>query len=75
MVREVMKGSYNMSALTIFIFVLGFAYVVSPIDIVPDWILFFGWIDDIVVAFFVVKRLQTESRRYIRFKVMERRGH
>lgn len=75
MIRDGMKGSYHISVLTIVIFIVGFIYVVSPFDLVPDSILFFGWIDDIVMIFLVVKRLQRESQRYIRFKVMERRGH
>lgn len=75
MVREVFKGSYHVSLLTAIITIAGLAYVISPFDIVPDSILFFGWLDDLLVVFLVIKRLQKESQRYIRFKVMERRGH
>ena len=28
---------------------LALAYLLSPIDLVPDWLLFFGWLDDILL--------------------------
>ncbi|MDF3035686.1 MAG: hypothetical protein K0S28_960 [Paucimonas sp.] len=34
--------------------VLLFAYLLSPIDVLPDWFAIFGWTDDILVAAFGV---------------------
>lgn len=49
-------------------FLLGIAYIVSPIDIVPDIIPFAGWIDDILVATAVVRLARFDLERYRRWK-------
>lgn len=73
MVREVVNGKYRMSLLTNVVLVLGLAYVVIPFDLIPDWIPVIGWIDDAVVIFLLIKRLNNETMRYIRYKAMERK--
>ncbi len=73
MLRAVLKGEYKMSLLTIVIIILGLAYIISPIDLIPDHYFIIGWIDDIVVLFLMLKRLQFETRRYVMFKAAERR--
>ena len=74
MLREVLNGTYKMSLLTVVIFILAVAYVISPFDLIPDWIPVIGWIDDGLVIYLLLKRLYKETQRYNRFKVMERRG-
>jgi uncharacterized membrane protein YkvA (DUF1232 family) len=74
MLKEVFKGQYRMSLLSNLALVLGVLYVLFPFDIITDLIPFFGWMDDGFVIFMVIKRLQKETQRYNRFKVMERRG-
>ncbi len=49
-------------------FVIGVAYLVSPIDIVPDVIPFAGWIDDIMVLMAVVRLARFDLERYRRWK-------
>ena len=75
MLRAVFNGSYRMSFLTTAVIVMSLIYIISPIDIVPDFILLFGWIDDGVVFYLLLKRLNMETQRYIRFKVMERKNN
>lgn len=75
MIREAFRGQYRMSLLTNLILIAGLAYVLFPFDLITDFIPFMGWIDDGFVIFLVVKRLTKETQRFIRFKVMERRGH
>lgn len=74
MLRAALNGSYRMSFLTTVVMIVSLIYIISPIDIIPDFILFFGWIDDGVVFYLLLKRLNTETQRYIRFKVMERKN-
>jgi uncharacterized membrane protein YkvA (DUF1232 family) len=74
MLRAVFTGTYRMSMLTTFILVLCLAYIVSPIDIVPDMLLPFGIIDDGIIFYLLVKRLNVETKNFIRFKVMERKN-
>ena len=44
------------------------AYVVFPIDIIPDFILGVGFLDDAFVLGFVVKQLTGEIEKYKKFK-------
>ena len=44
------------------------AYVVFPIDIIPDFILGVGFLDDAFVLGFVVKQLTGEIDKYKKFK-------
>lgn len=73
MVRAIFSGSYRTSALTAIIVVAALAYIISPIDIVPDVLAIVGWIDDAVIFFLAYKRLSIEAHRYVRHKAMERR--
>lgn len=71
MLRESWKGSYRMSLFTSASLVLGLLYVFIPLDF--DWIPILGWIDDGFVIFLVIKRLQKETMRFNRHKVMSRK--
>lgn len=71
MLKASWKGQYRMSLFTSLIMVLGILYVIIPLDF--DWIPFIGWIDDIAVIIFIIKRLQKETQRFNRHKAMERR--
>lgn len=71
MLKEVWRGQYRMSVLTSVVTVLGLLYVVIPLDF--DWIPFVGWIDDGLVIYLVIKRLQKETQRFNRRKAMARK--
>lgn len=71
MLKETWRGAYKMSFLTSLVLVLGIAYVFIPLDF--DWIPVVGWIDDFAVIILIIKRLQAETQRFIRFKAMERK--
>lgn len=72
MIKDIWRGHYKLSFGTSLLLVLGVLYIVLPFDF--DWIPFIGWIDDAAVAFFLIKLLQKETNRYVRAKVMERKG-
>lgn len=40
-------------------------YVVSPIDIVPEVVLGFGFIDDALIAIYVISSISNELDKYI----------
>lgn len=48
---------------------LGFLYLFSFIDLVPDFIPFIGWVDDVAVLFVIYRSLKTEIDK---FKVWEK---
>lgn len=74
MLRETLRGEYKMSFFTIVAIFLSITYVISPIDLIPDFIPVIGWIDDGFVIYLLLKRLTTETQRYNRTKAMARRS-
>ena len=42
--------SWSVKLREVIVLVLIFAYIISPIDIIPDFIPFSGWLDDLVVV-------------------------
>lgn len=62
-------GNFDWSPTRLIVaFAIGIAYLVSPIDIVPDVIPFAGWIDDIMVATAVVRLVRADLERWRRWK-------
>ena len=64
MFREVFAGTYKMPVLTLLLFIASFGYILSPVDIIPDWIVVFGWIDDLLLFSYASKFLEKELVRY-----------
>ncbi len=64
MFRDMLGGRYKASFLTIVALVAAGIYILSPIDIIPDFIPLVGWMDDGAVFYFLLKRLMYELDRY-----------
>jgi uncharacterized membrane protein YkvA (DUF1232 family) len=64
MFREMFRGTYRASFLTIVALIAGIIYILSPIDLIPDFIPVIGLMDDGVVFYFLLKRLMYELNRY-----------
>lgn len=47
------------------ILLLSLLYFILPVDIVPDFIIGLGWLDDAVVATFIWNAMSSEIRTYI----------
>jgi uncharacterized membrane protein YkvA (DUF1232 family) len=73
MIRETLKGYYKMSFLTTAITLFSVVYIIYPFDLIPDYIPVLGWIDDGIVLYILLRRLVYETKRYTRFKAMERK--
>lgn len=68
-VSDVFSGRYKDYSMTALItLVAGMVYVVSPIDIIPDFIPVVGFTDDITVFLFVLKSFNDELERYRKSK-------
>ena len=74
MVWDWFMGNFDWSPSRLMVaLVLGVAYLVSPIDIVPDTIPLAGWIDDLLVVTSVIRLARFDLERYRRWKSEARR--
>jgi len=65
MVRAWMSGTYQtVPAKTIVSAVAGLIYFVNPFDIVPDFIAWFGLLDDITVISFVANSVRKDIEKF-----------
>jgi uncharacterized membrane protein YkvA (DUF1232 family) len=69
LVRDYWKGKYrDISAKSIVIFVVALAYIISPIDLIPDYIIGLGQIDDAVILGLALYFLEKDLRKYKEWK-------
>ena len=65
LIKDYWKGTYrDVSAKSIVIFVVALAYIISPIDLIPDYIIGLGQIDDAVILGFSLYFLEKDLRKY-----------
>jgi uncharacterized membrane protein YkvA (DUF1232 family) len=74
MLKDVWHRQYRMSFLTTLFALFAVAYILSPIDLIPDWIPVLGWIDDGLVLYLLLRVLVGETHRYNRFKAKHRKA-
>ena len=69
LVIDYSKGNYrDVKKRDILLILAGFLYLLNPADIVPDFILFFGFFDDLSVLTYIVKKVDKELEKYDRWK-------
>ena len=65
LIRDYWKGNYReVSIKSIVIFVLGLAYIISPIDLIPDYIIGLGQIDDVAILGTTLYFLEKDLVKY-----------
>lgn len=65
LVMDYSKGNYrDVKKKDIILIVAGFLYLLNPADIIPDFVLFFGFFDDLSVLTYIVKKLDKELEKY-----------
>lgn len=64
MIGAYVNGTYNCSKKTVVYVIAGLLYFISPIDLVPDFLLGLGFVDDAAVLGMVVKRLKLEIEQF-----------
>lgn len=65
MLRSFVSGSYkNISKKALLKIALALCYVFFLTDLIPDFIPFIGWLDDITVIAWVVNSLKSEAEAY-----------
>jgi len=69
LIRDYWKGVYrDVSIWSILVFSIGIIYILSPIDIIPDFNLGIGQIDDAVVLLLCLNFLEKDLHKYKEWK-------
>ena len=69
LIKDYWKGNYrDVSIKSILIFVMALAYILSPIDLISDYLIGFGQIDDVAILGFSLYFLERELIRYKEWK-------
>ncbi len=69
LIKDYWKGTYRgISFKSIVIFVAALAYIISPIDLIPDYIIGLGQIDDAVILGLSLYFLEKDLRKYKEWK-------
>ena len=65
LIRDYFKGTYrDVSVKSIVIFLIALVYIISPIDLIPDYIIGFGQIDDAVILGSSLYFLEKDLSKY-----------
>lgn len=66
LVVDFIKGNYrDVDTKSIVLVIAGMIYLVSPLDLIPDFIPVIGLLDDISVLSFIISKLSTEIDTYL----------
>jgi uncharacterized membrane protein YkvA (DUF1232 family) len=69
LIKDYWKGTYrDVSAKSMIIFVAGLAYLLSPIDLIPDYIIGLGQIDDVAILGLSLYFLEKDLQKYKQWK-------
>ncbi|WP_160368796.1 YkvA family protein [Sphingobacterium humi] len=71
MVKDTFAGRYKMNKWNMSVIIATIAYVVSPIDAIPDLIPVLGWVDDASIVGYAIAKLADEIERYRKFKQLK----
>lgn len=71
-IQDAVFGRYKLySKANLIMALAGLIYLISPLDIVPDFIPIAGWLDDIAVLKFILDRLRAELKDYAEWAIIQ----
>lgn len=69
MVKLYVTGDYReVSAATLIIAVTSIVYFVNPLDLIPDFLLGIGFLDDATVTGYVLKQIRIEVDKFVQWE-------
>lgn len=67
--RDWIRGTYKEVKLeSMIMIVIGLLYFVTPLDIIPDWLIGLGWVDDAFILGLIIRQLDNELESYKAWK-------
>jgi len=73
LVKDYWKGTYrDVSAKSMAIFGAAILYIISPIDLIPDYIIGLGQIDDVAILSLSLYFLERDLQKYKEWKERQR---
>ena len=70
LIKDYWKGEYrDVSHWSILVFFAGIIYVISPIDIIPDFLPLVGQIDDAIILVLCMYFLEKDLHKYKEWKI------
>ena len=70
LIKDYWKGEYrDVSPWSILVFLAGIIYVISPIDIIPDFLPLVGQIDDALILLACIYFLEKDLHKYKKWKL------
>lgn len=68
LIRDWLKGEYkNLSKSSVIMIIIGFLYLINPLDIIPDFIVG-GFLDDAAVLAYIFKKIKDEISEYKKWR-------
>lgn len=68
MIKAHFRGDHKMEMTTLGLIVLALVYFISPIDLIPDFLGFFGFADDLSVVLAVYAKVSDEVERFLEWE-------
>ncbi|MCO6565478.1 MAG: DUF1232 domain-containing protein [Apibacter sp.] len=68
MLMASLKGQYKPGIKNLFIFTFLIVYVLSPLDLIPDFLVGIGFLDDLTIAFFAISKLMKEVDKFLEWE-------
>lgn len=68
MIKAHFRGDHKMEITTLGLIVLALVYFISPIDLIPDFLGFFGFADDLSVVLAVYAKVSDEVERFLEWE-------
>ena len=69
LIKDYWRGTYRqVSIKSILIFAAGLAYIISPIDLIPDYLIGLGQIDDVAILGLSLYFLEKDLLKYKQWK-------
>lgn len=72
MLKAVIKGEFKMKKSNMIVSALIVAYILSPLDFLPDFIPFLGVFDDLGLLTILISKLMKETEDFLIFEEMKK---